>query len=635
MTTQHSDVTLALPSKVSPGAALWRRVELFPGVFNSLQGLEGEKFDKLITNILVEAHNAMKDRAMGERDNSLSPERPYGGNISRLSVRAGSFYSPCGVQPAAQEDETAPPSEWQHELLGRLASWATGHREAVSIDLNSISTYGFPSWTSDASDKRALFDLMLRNPDHYLRAIEKGDTRTLYDEYGIVHAFHQTYRIQPDVSEIEVTDKGFRRIKSKAREVDTFDGDHVVADKTIPSSDLEANRIRLATALGGGANQGARMIERAISNYQDRGAAVFKHRGGDDVCAKLRGCFDAVSVDYSSFDQSVQQWAIRTVVDNMGLTDIGKAAALASLNGPICVFGDSPKTKGKKRLAGNPFDWSELQRRPHVAGIASGHGWVSFLGKIIGFHQLLVTLVESKFLPSNIDALSAHVGELLNGTHPYLMVVNQGDDNMVGFKRPGDADIYRKWLASNGVSCSSLMVKVSEEKPRAFLGTCYFISDPDALTWGHMPRIESFLVNQLVAERSVGGVFRPMWAIGFREERKVYGLNPMYDMISPIRDRAFREVYGINFDKVVKNAYAAQLRALIAENASLADLSPDELEFIENPDRRHYGRVNMANVRKEIQDVFLKNVPPDAWEHMIDYYYDGGATHYTFPTGVI
>lgn len=623
---------LKSPSKMIPGATLWSKVQLVPGIFNYNQGEGQGQYDRLQTQVVCEAHDLMSYKAIEKGAAMVDEDHLYSGDLSKLTCRAGSFMTPCGVSPPVTDDFylQQPKSLIEKKLWEYTVRMTVLDKEPVAIELNNISSTGFPDWRRDASYKHDLATKIVRDYDRIGGMFRKGDLNGLAKDYRIVFAYNQTYRTQPDSSTIEIdVNRGtFRRIKSKDREVYTFEGGKAIASKVVSGSTLEALRVRLAAAASFGSNFiGSRVPERLISGYSKRYPILWYHRGGDDVCEKLndRGVVEVVCSDVKNFDQTFPNWPIQSLPELMGLNETAAQLMLASINGAFWVYGDSVKTRGKHQLRGSFDDKNQLLTRSQILGLPSGNGLVTYLGKTWGFVSIMMSLHYA--MPDVIQEqdLIAHAHMMLTGSHPMGCILNQGDDTMIGFTSHTMAAKYRKYLKEVAPTDERLWSKMEEETPAAFLGSYYFLNKVGKWDW--CPRIESAMTNFFVPESSWGSDKRKYAVLGVKTEADLYGKTGLLSFYQEVRSRAFREVYNYDFEGMITVELERATRELQDATGTpygFQDLNLDELLFIENPDRRWYGKVNMDNVREDLLNAVLGQFPASELEGLEDLMYEPG-----------
>lgn len=623
---------LRVPKKLSPGAK-WDPISIFPGVTNSMRSPEEiQRFDKFVLSLAGDMNDHFQPYAMDSKTMTPSLSKTFSGDLSRLSARTGSYMTPCGMSPPVSDDYIH--DEWkdpmEEELLTFLIRMTVRRIEPCSIEMNNISSSGFPDWTKGSFYKSQVVKYGIQHASELLDLSATGSLYDLADKFRMVYAYNQTYRSQADKAEVTYVNGMMRVVKSKDRMVYTYpDGVYKLASKSISGSSMVANRIRVALAAAFSGNFfAARCPERLISCYQSDLHSTFKHRGGDDVCSKLNDHITPIVAnecsDMKEMDKSVNYLFFKKLVAEMGLTERAAMSMTMMINAPLCAFGDSKDTAGKWRMRGDPFSREKLLAGPNIEGLASGIGLVTYVGKLFGTHQTMRSLCFA--LPDVIKPGDEiyHTYLILKGRHPLFVVLNQGDDNMIGFADKGMADRYHAYLLT-AKEDKRLRCQMEPELPRMFLGLYYFI-DPVTMRWEWAPRIESSAVNLLDPERSWGGKMRPFASIGIVHEEEIYGKTGLLSIYRECRSRAFRDHYGINFDAVVRAEYALaelQLRSPGSDaRFGMSDFNMDELLFMENPDRRFYGKVDIDNVRPELVARVTGMLPPEAWESMTDLIYD-------------
>lgn len=590
----------------SPGAMSFRRQLILPNCYNM-----DPSYEEILGKIFYNCHRRFESYQIKPDDVILENQNLYPGPMTSLLTKSGYYMGPCGVTPVTNEGIGREPSTYLLNAISIITKMTSNTIEPSSIELNSISTSGMPDWTKSAEDKRKLADNLLLNFDQFRSMWSKRDMQGLFDKFRFVLGAHQTFRSQQDKSEVEFTNDWFKIKEHKQRKVVSFETfDEIIADKTIENSDFSRMRIRLAVAYSFVMNFVLRVMERAWSNYQSRFERTFKARGADDICSKLGTSEHIVAIDYSQFDQSIKDSALKAVVDNTPLPDDLKEFALTALYPVMMVFGDSPRTKGQAKYYGNLMDpFADIENRKY--GLTSGHGWVSYIGKVVGSAQAIELLYEAGI----IDNSDESIVKIIQGTYPGLVLLNTGDDNLFGFDKLEDQQKLRRLLKQGS---ERSMVNVGEEIPAAYLGFNFKKLDrvrtETGNKWLAVNRIESAPRNFLVPEHGIDSKMRAWWPIGRLEEPANYRSNELYELYAEIRDKVIRDVLKYDFDAKTR----AELDFLRHQFGDSLDFTPEERRFLQNPDRRHYEDLDMTQIRDEIKESFFKTFPVEEHERFVE-----------------
>lgn len=495
-------------------------------------------------------------------------------------------------------------SEVERAIANEFWELAFSSYKVKPLKVPKKSTWGAIRFTTDHTLKRAYADWLLQ-PDIFeqmLATHHSGDLVALANEYEMLLMFYLQKRTQVDPP-------------SKVRKF--FDYDYAVSggergatgntDKSVVIEgrrydDFSAMRVRTVQAGPWPVNVVNSVIATGtLHALFERFPNTFHINTPEEIEKAVNG-HNVYASDVSQYDASMSEEAIDVFFDCATKYWDERMVKISRDHMFSCYYArplDLHSTRGK--WVGDPMS-SELKV---CGGNRSGHGATSLVAKgnkiideLIVFHKIGIPVL------GNIESI-------LKG-ESVLKLINNGDDNLI----LGNGPIFDKYVAARSDPKAGHYL-VEREVGCVYSGNVIMKTDSQ-FVYSVAPRVTTSFEKMYVPERSIGGVMRPFWHIGWlqriNEVPKTDAIGRAWD----IHHRVYRDILEPHIGSLVGILADASRRA----EFRFDDLTYAEREVLEDPDKLHYKFLE-SDVRDEIVSTAFGAVPVSVVEPIINTYYKG------------
>lgn len=482
--------------------------------------------------------------------------------------------------------------------------WSRAAPSAVNVP--KASAGGMRRFTHDVQWKLdyALWKTQPATYDKYLSMVERGDVYGLANEYEIVFGMYVQKRLQLDEpSKVRMANdwdfavsggrKGVRSATDKRVEID---GRHW--------EDFSALRVRVIDAGPWAINCDLQIVATAhmrglFHDYPD----TFHVNTPDQMTTLFNGKHIFCS-DVSEYDQSMSKDAIAVVFEQMRKWYPEGIVRAAERLYEAPYFAKPLELGGKKsQWIFDPMDWTQSMQ----SGNRSGHAMTSLVAKVN-------KVIETLFLIDIMYGVNERNLDMWLKGQMTMGIVNNGDDEVVWSASKRDIDKFKTLRADLSLG----HYKVEPEPGMGFSGNLLVLVDPVNLIYKPTTRLQTPIEKCYVPERSIGGVLRPYWPVGW------------LDRIDALHESdAGRELWSIHnhfYDKHLKPEFGSHSSLIERGLRSLPiqshDLSAIDREVLVDPDKLHYKYTD-DQVSKEVRAIITSNIPADYCAGFLRRYYGG------------
>lgn len=474
------------------------------------------------------------------------------------------------------------------------------------VNVPKASAGGMRRFTHDVQWKLdfAQWKTQPQNYDRYLSMVESADVYGLANDYEIVFGMYVQKRLQLDEpSKVRYANDWEYAVSSGVRGTRGATDKKVVIDGR-SWDDFSALRVRVIDAGPWAINCDLQIVATAHMRamFHDYPATFHINTPG-----QMKEQFDGRHIfcsDVSEYDQTMSKDAISVVFETMREWYPEGVVRAAERLYEAPYFAKPLELGGKKsRWIFDPMDWSKSMQ----SGNRSGHAMTSLVAKV---NKVIETLFFFDLMygvsPRNIDMWLK--GQMSMG------LVNNGDDEVVWAVAKKDIDRFK--LLRSDLSLGHY--KVEPEPGMGFSGNLLVLEDEAELRYKPTTRLQTPIEKCYVAERSIGGVLRPYWPIGW------------LDRIDALHESdAGRELWSIHnffYEKHLKPEYGS-LSSLVEKGLrSLPlqshDLSAIDREVLVDPDKLHYKYTD-DQVSKTVRALITSNIPADYCAGFLRRYFKG------------
>jgi hypothetical protein len=500
----------------------------------------------------------------------------------RLRTISGYKMDPLGLPVARYgREEDRPKSKAHEDLQKAIINEFFGSWRPEALSINKQSSSGPPLFSYDLAYKLGMYMLYADEADKIKRIISRRDWSSLR-ELGIWLTSAVTRRYQ-------ASDRVYKEggtWKSKVREVTTFEGDRVEANKRTQYTGHFAMRSRLAVAFS--ATVGP-FLNSIFNGYRSEALSkpCWHHTTPIQMAEKLNRYKHVICVDVKQFDQNNPKWALRNVLAALGRDWCDEVVQLAqtTLSCPFIINEDRVGGPGRYRWLGDPNDSTTYNLD---IGLPSGVPYVAEMGKINGLWCNLLPALDLDMF--NISEL----GSVMNCTHDRLCILNSGDDSVVAFTNEGDKQRYIEYIKAG----QHPYFPIELEEPGSFLG---LVLGKQGSTHILVPNLNSYLVNLLCRERGIQSRFNRWWEFGYWERKKYYCQHPAFLEVDAILQRVSKEVLGRSLDDQIPQGITP---------AGYDPLNVFNLMFMDKPERIYY-QIQSKQISADLLDQFYLTVPSE------------------------
>lgn len=442
------------------------------------------------------------------------------------------------------------------------------------------------------------------NYDRYLKMVREGDVYGLANFFEIVFGMYVQKRLQLDEpTKVRYANDWLFAVTGGTK------GKRAPTDKKVVIdgrewSEFSGLRVRVIDAGPWAVNCDLQIVATAhmralFENYGN----TFHINTDEQMASRFNGKFVFCS-DVSEYDMSMSSDAISVAFATMReFYDEGIVRAAERLYEapyfakPLSIGGT------KSQWIFNPMDWSKKLN----SGNRSGHAMTSLVAKV---NKVIETLF---FFDIMYGVTEQNLDLWLRGEMP-MGLVNNGDDEVIVADSHRDMTKFIQLRSDLSLG----HYKVEAEVGMGYSGKLLVRPDPRVLEYFPTTRLQTPIEKCYVPERSIGGVLRPYWPIGWLD--RIDSLH---------KTDAGRELWSIHnffYDKHLKGKYGSHssliekgIRALPIESH---DLSEIDREVLVDPDKLHY-KYSDDQVSAKVRNLITSNIPATYCAGFLRRYYKG------------
>lgn len=237
-------------------------------------------------------------------------------------------------------------------------------------------------------------------------------------------------------------------------------------------------------------------------------------------------------------------------------------------------------------------------------GNRSGHHWTALIAKVNKFiDELLVfDAIGMSVVGRTIDFLEGR-GE--------LKIVNNGDDSLV----LGNGPLFNAYVTARAVAANGHYL-VEREAGCVYSGNV--LRRVGDRQYKVAPKLTTAFERMYVPERSIGGIMRPYWAIGWLERLNGARLSDAHEHSWDIHNSLYNRLMAPTFGTIASVLTAAVEGMPFA----FGGLTSIDKEVLESPDKLHYKYLD-TDVSAHILDALTAGIPADTVSPIINIYYKG------------
>lgn len=581
-----------------------RPTEVLPGVFSF-----DDRFLQFIRQLSkqLNEHPALKPEL---DENMMVGPNGIHTTFDRLRTVAGFASNPLSWVPIHNDilcDELGIPSDFRtqrhRDIFDEFFDLIFSEWKPTALKVPKHSTLGIPMMhVYDAGYKRECSTFLYEHIDDILSLVGKRDFERLASEYGIVFCYNLNRRGQVDEP-------------GKVRESNTKEyalsggkkGQRIHADKKVvfPDGrvydDFSATRERVVQ----GASWMLNCILQVVSSGHmyamfDSYANTFHHRDPNDIAKEAAKAGDATFSDVSNYDASMREFLLRRMFERARrvwpdeLIDMAEILYFAPyFTRPLDLNNDGPK---RGTFVGNPYD---PINKGVSAGNRSGHAWTSFVAKTMKVFDSLC-VIDDIF------------GDVLGNVKLYLQgkgvisLKNNGDDEgAIGSTVAISA--YRKvrYDGQHGY------FKIEPEKGQGFSGSLMSWAGEGAA----IPRLHTPFEKFYCPERSIGGIFRPRWPIGFMTRLEAFEKHPSGHYAAEIHRQLWHDMMAPHFGSFGE----ILIGAMESLDVVYDGLTSIDKEVLDDPEKLYYKYTD-ADVSPEVLDRVVMRIQPEEFQWAFSMY---------------
>lgn len=551
-------------------------------------------------------------------ENMMVGENGIHTSFDRLRTVAGFASNPLSWVPTHNDslcEELKIPADFRSQrhkdIFDEFFDIIFGQWKPTAIKVPKHSTLGIPMLNEyDAGYKRECAMFLYANLDQIFKLVKARDFDRLARDFGHVYCFNLNTRGQVD-------EPGKVRLSNTIEYAKSggISGERVPADKKVEFKDgrkyddFSAMRVRIVQ----GASWMLNCILQPISSGHmyamfDEFSSTFHHRDPNEIAYEAAISGDATASDVDTYDASMREFLLRRMFNCARkywpeeLIDMAEILYFAPyFTRPLDLSSD---VSHRAQFIGNPYD---PINKGVSAGNRSGHAWTSFVAKTMKVFDSLCV----------IDDI---YGDVLGNIRQYLKgkgsisLKNNGDDEVaIGSKISITA--YRKvrYDGEHGY------FKISPEKGQGFSGSL--------ISWAGtgkaIPRLHTIFEKFYVPERSIGGVFRPRWPIGFLTRLEAFDKHPSGHYAAEIHRRLWHDMMAPHFGSFGE----ILIDAMEKLDVEYDGLTAIDKEVLDDPEKLHY-KYSDDDVSPEILEKVVARIQPEEfpWAEQM---YNGSVIHKT------
>lgn len=531
-------------------------------------------------------------------------------NFDRLKCPAGYLMNPMsyvsvdnesyrkdelGLTLDMNQRERAITSELLHLVFSRVVPHA--------VNVPKISTSGMRRFTHDVQWKLAFAEYVMDegNFDRMLNAIETNDYVTLANDFETVYAFYLQKRGQVDTpgKERRVFDLEYARSGGeKGRE---FAADKSVVINGEKFEDFSAIRARVVQAGPWVINCFLQVMSTStLYALFDDYPKVFHVNTPEQIEEVIHGKAIFCS-DVKEYDRSMHIDDIRLFHDVMK-----EYWDERLVNASYRLF-TAPYYSRPLELGGRKGVWVGDPRDPSFelhGGNRSGHAFTSLVAKVLKVADSLIVL--DKQFP-----VLGRCKEILDGKGP-IGFVNNGDDEIIWSVDPRTLAVFKK----NRENRANGRYVVDPEVGQGFSGQLLTRQNEQDLYYKPIAKIHTTFEKMWVPERSIGGIHRKFWTIGF--------IDRVTNIMKTDVGRKAWDIHMSVYRETMSHLYGDLTAIVMREHAKikfdLNGLNYKDREVLEDPSKLHHKYLDDEINSRVIEEV-TSNIPVSVVEKFIKRYY--------------
>lgn len=484
------------------------------------------------------------------------------------------------------------------------AVWSRAAPSAVNVP--KASAGGMRRFTHDVQWKLdyALWKTRPETYDKYLHLVEGADVYGLANEYEIVFGMYVQKRLQLDEPSKVRLANDWEYAVSGGRHGSRNPTDKRVVIDGKEWSDFSALRVRVIDAGPWAINCDLQIVATAHMRAMFHDYPKTFHVNTADQMTELLNGKHIFCSDVSEYDQSMSKDAIAVAFETMR-ERYPEGIVRAAERLYAAPYYAKPLNLGGKegKWIFDPMDWTKGMN----SGNRSGHAMTSLVAKVNKVIETLF-LLDLMYGVSERNLSSWLRGEMMMG------LVNNGDDEVVWAQAKKDIDRFKQLRSDLSLG----HYDVKPEVGMGFSGNLLVRENPDELVYKPMSRLQTPIEKCYVPERSIGGVLRPYWPIGWLD--RIDALH---------KSDAGRELWSIHnfyYDKHLKGKYGSHsaiiergLRGLPIQTHELSEI---DREVLVDPDKLHYKYTD-DQISKDVRALITSNIPAAYCDGFLRRYYSG------------
>lgn len=491
-------------------------------------------------------------------------------------------------------------AEWMWDIV-----WASARPSPVNVP--KASAGGMRRFSHDVQWKLdyARWKTEPVNYDRYLSLVESADVYGLANDYEIVFGMYVQKRLQLDEpSKVRLANDWTYALTGGAK------GARAPTDKKVSIPGIRNElfsglRVRVIDAGPWAINCDLQIVATAHMRALFEQFPTTFHVNTDEQIKAVIDGKEVFCSDVSEYDSTMSRDAISVPFERMRERYPNGVVRAAERLYQSPYYAKPLDLSGTELgWIANPMDWSQSLN----AGNRSGHAMTSLVAKVNKVAETLMVLSEM------YPVTRENIQLWLKGAMPMGMV-NNGDDEIIWAKTRRDIDRF----ASLRADLTKGHYKVEPELGQGYSGRLLVLEDETTLTYKPSPRLQTPIEKMYVPERSIGGLLREFWPVGW------------FDRIDALHQtdagRELWEIHNFYFREIMEPHYGegwlAKLeRAYRKLDLGTHGLSSVDREVLVDPDKLHY-KYSDADVSKEVISMITSNIPADYCAGWLRRYYSG------------
>lgn len=516
---------------------------------------------------------------------------------------SGSMQSPASYKPLdnsllREELGLRAPDESDLRMTALVFSVLLSGFVPAAVNIPKRSSGGFRRFSHDAQWKYDYMLNKLSRYDDFLKLLTRNDLTALANDFEVVYCTLTQRRTQIDrlgkkryANDLEYALSGGRSGSRIELDVRARDENLRVIDGFV------SKRVRVIDAGPWAINCDLQIVASGHLRYLfEAYPQVFHVNTEEALTTRLRGwhvcCFDV-----KEFDQSMPQAVLKLFFDQLRERwDSGVIDSAEKLAGAPYAF--RPVAPGERAgFVDNPL----APTRVVTAGNRSGHAMTSLIAKVAKTADFFSVLSQM------LRVTRGDIISILRGTHDTVLYLNNGDDEVVGFKDPALLKRYKDLIHSKRGLYSSEVELGQGFSGHRLARTVDWRNTP---TYSCLPRPNVVLQRLYCPERSIGSAMRRFWQIGVRER--------IHTLANSDVGAAVLDVHNQLYAKWLEPV-AGSLHEILTQGRQFSAQNVYDALVLDDPNRLHYS-VNPDDVSPEVLDLITSRFPLSLCEGFVRKY---------------